>query len=157
MVWIIIMTCICYRGIIEVSARLRYGLLGIEIVVLVAFSIFALVKVYTGNATPDSLTPSLSWLWPSGLSLSALVTSTLIAVFIYWGWDTAVSVNEETDDPSKTPGRAAIISHRPAARHLRHGVHRHRGVRRYRGHRIRPCQPGQLQRRLRRDRSGGVR
>ena len=108
-VWIIIMTYICYRGI-EVSARLQYGLLGIEIVVLVAFSIFALVKVYTGNATPDSLTPSLSWLWPSGLSLSALVTSTLIAVFIYWGWDTAVSVNEETDDPSKTPGRAAIIS-----------------------------------------------
>ncbi len=31
-------------------------------------------------------------------------------VFIYWGWDTAVSVNEETKDPAKTPGRAAIIS-----------------------------------------------
>ena len=34
----------------------------------------------------------------------------LTAIFIYWGWDTAVSVNEETDDPEKTPGRAAIIS-----------------------------------------------
>ena len=45
-----------------------------------------------------------------GLSLSALVTATLIAVFIYWGWDTAVSINEETSDPEKTPGRAAIIS-----------------------------------------------
>jgi amino acid transporter len=31
-------------------------------------------------------------------------------LFIYWGWDTAVSVNEETADPAKTPGRAAIIS-----------------------------------------------
>jgi amino acid transporter len=107
--WIAIMTYICYRGI-EVSARLQYALLGIEVIVLVAFSIFALVRVYTGNATPDSLTPSLSWLWPSGLSLSALVTATLIAVFIYWGWDTAVAVNEETSDPDKTPGRAAIIS-----------------------------------------------
>lgn len=107
--WIIVMTYICYRGI-EVSARLQYVLLSIEIVVLVAFSAIALVKVYSGNATPESLTPELSWLWPSGLSLSALVTATLIAVFIYWGWDTAVSINEETSNPEKTPGRAAIIS-----------------------------------------------
>lgn len=108
-VWIIIMTYICYRGI-EVSARLQYALLGIEVIVLIAFSAIALVKVYGGNATPDSLTPSLDWLWPSGLTLSALVTATLIAVFIYWGWDTAVSINEETSNPEKTPGRAAIIS-----------------------------------------------
>jgi amino acid transporter len=107
--WIIVMTYICYRGI-EVSARLQYALLGIEVVVLVIFSAIALIKVYGGDATPDSLTPSLSWLWPSGLTLSALVTATLIAVFIYWGWDTAVSINEETSNPEKTPGRAAIIS-----------------------------------------------
>ncbi len=107
--WIIVMTYICYRGI-EVSARLQYALLSIEVVVLVIFSVIALTKVYTGNATPDSLTPSISWLWPSDLTLSALVTATLIAVFIYWGWDTAVSVNEETSDPERTPGRAAIIS-----------------------------------------------
>ena len=31
-------------------------------------------------------------------------------LFIYWGWDTAVSVNEETADKARTPGRAAIIS-----------------------------------------------
>ncbi len=34
----------------------------------------------------------------------------LTAIFIYWGWDTAVSINEETKDPEKTPGRAAVIS-----------------------------------------------
>src|SRR6185437_1467973 len=28
----------------------------------------------------------------------------------YWGWDSAVSVNEETRDRDKTPGRAAVIS-----------------------------------------------
>jgi len=108
-IWIVVMTWICYKGI-EVSARLQYGLLGIELVILFAFSVTALVKVYGGNATPESLKPSLSWLVPSDLSLSAMVTATLIAVFIYWGWDTAVSVNEETADPAKTPGRAAIIS-----------------------------------------------
>jgi amino acid transporter len=107
--WIMVMTYICYRGI-EVSARLQYALLGIEIVVLVAFAAFALVKVYSGGAPAGSLTPSLSWLWPSGIPLSALVPAFLLAVFIYWGWDTAVATNEESDDPAKTPGRAAVLS-----------------------------------------------
>ena len=43
-------------------------------------------------------------------SLSALADGVLLAVFIYWGWDTAVSVNEETRDKARTPGRAAILS-----------------------------------------------
>ena len=34
----------------------------------------------------------------------------LTALFIYWGWDTAVACNEESDDPGRTPGRAAVIS-----------------------------------------------
>ena len=38
------MTYICYRGI-EVSARLQYALLGIELIVLIAFAGIALVKV----------------------------------------------------------------------------------------------------------------
>jgi amino acid transporter len=108
-IWIILMTYICYRGI-EVSARMQYGLLGIELVILVIFSFMALIRVYTGNAPDGYAMPSLSWLWPSGLSLGSMVTATLIAVFIYWGWDTAVSVNEESDNPETTPGRAAIIS-----------------------------------------------
>ena len=66
--------------------------------------------MYRGTSPPGALHPSVSWLVPSGLSLSAITTATLIAVFIYWGWDTAVSVNEETSDPTRTPGRAAIIS-----------------------------------------------
>ena len=28
----------------------------------------------------------------------------LLAIFIYWGWDTAVTVNEETEDPGEAPG-----------------------------------------------------
>jgi amino acid transporter len=108
-VWIVIMSYICYRGI-EISARIQYALLSVEVVILVLFSVVALTKVFGGAAPAGSLHPSLSWLVPSGLSFSSIVTATLIAVFIYWGWDTAVSVNEETADPARTPGRAAIIS-----------------------------------------------
>jgi amino acid transporter len=39
-----------------------------------------------------------------------LVSGIILMLFIYWGWDTAVAVNEETKDPAKTPGRAAILS-----------------------------------------------
>jgi amino acid transporter len=108
-VWITVMTYVCYRGI-EVSARLQYVLLSVEVATLLGFAAFALAKVYSGNAPAGDIKPSLSWLSPAGLSATSIVTATLIAVFIYWGWDTAVSVNEESDDPGSTPGRAAIIS-----------------------------------------------
>ena len=108
-IWIALMTYICYRGI-EVSARLQYVLLAVEVVVLIGFAGFALAKVYAGSAPEGALRPEVSWLWPSGLTTSALVSATLIAVFIYWGWDSAVACNEECDDPSRTPGRAAVLS-----------------------------------------------
>jgi amino acid transporter len=108
-VWILLMTYICYRGI-EVSARMQYALLGIELLVLLAFAVIALVKVYGGSAPDGSMVPSLAWLWPDGISLSDFVDAILIAVFLYWGWDTAVAVNEEADDPATTPGRAAVLS-----------------------------------------------
>lgn len=108
-VWILVMTAICYIGI-EVSARLQYVLLSVEVLVLIAFSVFAVARVYGGSAPAGSLHPRIGWLIPSGLSLSSLVTAVLLAVFIYWGWDSAVACNEETREPAKTPGRAAIIS-----------------------------------------------
>jgi amino acid transporter len=107
--WIAVMTYICYRGI-EVSARLQCVLLGVELLVLAAFAVVALFKVYTGEAPEGSIVPSLGWLWPSGIGVSDVVDALLIAVFLYWGWDTAVAVNEESDDPRRTPGRAAVLS-----------------------------------------------
>jgi amino acid transporter len=108
--WIVVMTYICYRGI-EVSANFQKALLGIELVMLAVLSITALVKVGTGHAPPGHLTPSLSWLNPFHItSFSAFTSGIILMVFIYWGWDTAVAVNEETKDKNKTPGRAAILS-----------------------------------------------
>jgi amino acid transporter len=108
-VWIIIMTAICYRGI-ELSARTQQGLLGLEFVTLVLFAVVALVKVYV-NHPHGSVTPQFAWFNPFDISsISALNGGILLAVFIYWGWDSGVSVNEETEDSSSAPGRAAIIS-----------------------------------------------
>jgi amino acid transporter len=43
-------------------------------------------------------------------SFGSLSNSFLLAVFIYWGWDCALSVNEETKDSARTPGRAAVMA-----------------------------------------------
>jgi len=107
--WIVVMTYICYRGI-EVSANFQKALLSIEIVMLLVLSVVALVRVGTGHHPAVSLHPSLSWLNPFGLSFGAFASGLILMVFIYWGWDTALSINEETKDPAKTPGRAAILS-----------------------------------------------
>jgi amino acid transporter len=109
-VWIAVMTTICVIGI-ELSARTQVGLLGAEIVTLVLFSVVALVKVATGDAGADSVDPSLSWLNPFAVdSTSALISGVLIAVFIYWGWDSTVTVNEESKDSTEGPGKAALLA-----------------------------------------------
>src|SRR6267154_4212465 len=109
-IWIILMTAICYVGI-EVSANFQKLLLGIELTMLFVLSIVALVKVGSGHAPPGHLTPSISWLNPFKISsFSAFASGIILMVFIYWGWDTAVAINEETKDKNKTPGRAAILS-----------------------------------------------
>jgi amino acid transporter len=107
--WIVAMTYICYRGI-EVSANFQKALLSIEIIMLMVLSVTALVRVFASHPPTGSLHPSLSWLSPSHLPLSAFVSGIILMLFIYWGWDTALSVNEETADKSRTPGKAGIIS-----------------------------------------------
>src|ERR1700759_2852340 len=106
--WITVMTYICYRGI-ELSARFQRILLTIEVIMLMVMSVTALVKVFAGHPA-GSLHPSLSWLSPAHLPLSAFVSGIILMLFIYWGWDTALSVNEETPDKARTPGTDGIIS-----------------------------------------------
>ncbi len=104
------MTYICYRGI-EVSARIQYGLLGVEVRHARRLrDCSRLVKVYSGGAPTGRCSRAGRGCRHPGSPAPSIVTATLIAVFIYWGWDTAVATNEEADDPASTPGRAAIMS-----------------------------------------------
>ena len=108
--WIVVMTAICYVGV-ELSAWLQKIFLVLEIIVLIIFAVTALYKVSNGTAGPQAIDPSWSWFNPFDIgSFSAFVRGIILMLFIYWGWDSAVAVNEETADPHKTPGRAAVIS-----------------------------------------------
>ncbi len=108
--WLVGLTYICYRGI-QISARIQVALITIEIVLLLMLSIFALIKVGAGTAPIGHLTPSWSWFDPLKVSsLNTFMEGMLLMVFIYWGWTTTVSLNEETDEPSRIPGTAGVLS-----------------------------------------------
>ncbi len=109
------MTWICWRGI-ELSARIQQALLSFEIIMLLLFAAVAFAKVASGTPPPASLHGAhsmpfhISWLNPLGNGFSPMIDGVLLAVFIYWGWDSGVSVNEETRNSRTAPGAAAVIS-----------------------------------------------
>jgi amino acid transporter len=108
-IWIIVMTWICYIGI-ELSARTQYFLLAAEIAALGLFAAVALAKVYFGD--PGGFHVQADWFNPFTLhgGSKALIDGMLLGVFIYWGWDSGVCVNEESEDSANGPGRAAVMS-----------------------------------------------
>jgi amino acid transporter len=108
-VWIALMTWICYRGI-ELSARIQQILLSAEILILAIFAVVALAKVYGASPPAGSIKPSASWFDPTAMNFGDLVDGILLGVFIYWGWDSGVAVNEESEDSNEGPGRAAVVS-----------------------------------------------
>lgn len=96
-------TVIAYRGI-QLAAVVQYALLGLQLVALAAFGIAAFTR-------PGAEAPSLAWLNPfeSG-GFGPFAEAVLLCLFIYWGWDALITVNEETRDRDRTPGQAAVLS-----------------------------------------------
>ena len=109
-VFIAVMTAISVRGT-EIGEKLQNVLLGIQYLALVIFVIAAIVAVTNGTAPEGATAPQLDWFNPFAFESSqGFVEAILLALFIYWGWDTCLALNEETKDPQRTPGRAAILS-----------------------------------------------
>ncbi|MEI2784227.1 MAG: APC family permease [Candidatus Nanopelagicales bacterium] len=110
LVFVAVMTWINYRGI-EGSARMQYILVIIQFGVLLIVAGMALWQVYTGGGMEQAQEPAKTWLNPFAIGdFESFVQGVLLAIFIYWGWDTVLAINEETKDREKTPGRAALIS-----------------------------------------------
>ncbi len=108
-VWIVLMTWICYRGI-ELSARIQAALLSLEVLTLAIFAVVAFVDVYSSGAPAGAHHIALGWFNPFALSTTELTGGVLLGIFIYWGWDSGVAVNEESENPAEGPGRAAVLS-----------------------------------------------
>jgi amino acid transporter len=112
-IFIIALTWICWRGI-ELSARTQQFLLGFEMTTLIVFAVVGLIKAYSGSPHHAhgmvSTHVQLGWFNPFAVGTGPLLDGLLLGVFLFWGWDSGVSVNEETEDPTSAPGKAALIS-----------------------------------------------
>ncbi len=107
--FVLLMAYIAYRGL-QIAAWMQTVLVILQYIALALISVAAFWAVFGGSAPEGSLTPEMSWFLPTGLSFSQLIQGVLLCTFLYWGWDAILSINEETKDPEKTPGRAALIA-----------------------------------------------
>ncbi|GAB3705219.1 APC family permease [Nocardiopsis oceani] len=100
---------ISYRGL-EATKTFQYILVAFQLAVLLWFSIAAFVRVGAGGAF-DATPVRLEWFNPLGVeSFSAFAAGVALSVFIYWGWDVVVTMNEESRGTTTTPGKAAIAT-----------------------------------------------
>jgi amino acid transporter len=106
LLFLAIATYVAYRGI-TTTARVQFILVGFQLTVLFAFAVAAIVE---STNSETGLQFSWSWFGTGGLTISALVAGLSGSIFAFWGWDTALTVNEETKDAEVTSGRAAILA-----------------------------------------------
>jgi len=108
-VFIALMTWVSWRGV-EIGERIQNVLLAIQYVALAIFVVAALWQFFAGTA-PDATPFDWSWFNPFAFTeWGGFVEAILLALFIYWGWDTCLALNEETKDPKRIPGRAALLT-----------------------------------------------
>ncbi|MCF6385613.1 APC family permease [Mycobacterium sp. MBM] len=108
LVFIALATLIASRGI-TTSERVQYVLVGFQLLVLVAFAVTAFVHVSRGDA-PAGLSFDLDWFNPfTGLTLAVFAVGLTGSIFAFWGWDTCLTLGEESKDPTKVPGRAGLL------------------------------------------------
>jgi amino acid transporter len=106
---IAVMTAICVIGT-ELSAHLQRVLTFFQVGALALFAGAIFVRLIFDKVPADSISPELSWFSPFGVEYSALISGVLLAVFIYWGWESAVNLSEESKDSSRAPGLAGMAS-----------------------------------------------
>lgn len=111
--FIAFMTYVNHRGI-RLGEHVQRTLTYIQYISLGIFAVAIIVRI-AGGASDEGTTVQafdFEWFNPVGAFAdpSAVVHGVLLALFIYWGWDTCLALNEETENPAKTPGRGAVIS-----------------------------------------------
>ena len=106
-IWTLILTALAVALMIRgvgVSTKIAGFFFGIEMVVLVAVSVIALVK-HAGHL-------SLAPFEPKHITggFSGLAAGFPLAVYLFVGWENSAALAEETDNPRRNVGRAVILS-----------------------------------------------
>jgi amino acid transporter len=109
LVFVAAATMISYRGM-SATKEVQYILVGLQMVVLAVFVVFAFARAIGGGSDPAI---DFSWSWLNLFeieSFAAFAAGLSLSIFIFWGWDTTLTINEETTGSESTPGRAALLT-----------------------------------------------
>jgi amino acid transporter len=105
---VVAVTIVAYIGI-RVAAWVQWALIAIEYIGITILAVFSLVAVFNHHA--GSVAFTASWFsWSSLGGVSGFIAASLIAVYMFSGWDTGIMVNEETENARETPGNAVMLS-----------------------------------------------
>lgn len=95
----------------EESSRTTMILTIIQYGGLIALAAILFMRVIQGDAVSTAEPFSLEWLNPFAISsFSAFLNGFLVALFIFWGFDAALAMSEETAGNSEQAGRSGIIA-----------------------------------------------
>lgn len=105
---VVAVTIVAYIGI-RVAAWVQWALIAIEYAGVTILAVFCLVAVFGHRS--GSVPFSAHWFsWGSLGGISGFIAASLIAVYMFSGWDTGIMVNEETQNARETPGNAVMLS-----------------------------------------------
>jgi amino acid transporter len=109
LVFMAVAAWISYRGM-QTTKKVQYVLVGFQLLVLGWFIVAAFSHIGNGTAF-DHTAFSLQWFNPFEVSsFSAFAAGISLSIFIFWGWDVTLTMNEETKGSKTTPGRAATLT-----------------------------------------------
>lgn len=105
---VVLATVVAYVGI-RLTAWVQWLLIAIEYIGVGILAVWCLVSVFSHN--PHSVPFTWSWFsWSSMGGINGFIAASLIAVYMYSGWDTAILVNEETSDAREKPGQSVVTT-----------------------------------------------
>lgn len=108
--FILITTALVARGA-EESSRATIVLTVIQYVGLILLAGIMLLRVSQGEASESAESFSWSWLNPMAIpDFQALLGGFLVALFIFWGFDAALAMTEETDADAEQASRLGLTS-----------------------------------------------
>ena len=103
--WVTLIAAITCKGI-KPASYLQLLMTAVELIILLAIIIAGLLQINTHSMH------EFSWHWFSlgDFSPQSFASGALIAIFLYWGWDVTLNLNEETKEARHTPGWGAFWS-----------------------------------------------
>ena len=109
-VFILITTWLVARGA-EESSRTTVVLTVVQYGGLALFAAILGINIIRQNHNPTAEPFSWQWFNPFAISsFSALLGGFLVAVFIFWGFDAALSMSEETQGTAEESGRSGVTA-----------------------------------------------